>query len=234
MCGVCVCCVCVCIVCFLFKIKNRNIMIIQLIFNLLLCNIKVHSSSSALQIFVSFVLFNYSSPSFPFLCLLFPIIYYLIQVFSHVIFPSLSWPSFRSCCLWCPFINIFNYSVIRHSFNMSHPIQSLLLMCLTIFSYLISFFSSSFVFCLHSPFVFCVEPKILFNIFFSITNNFCLIFSFNNHLSDPYSTTGLINVWYSLSLVFLLICTLISQITSNFTPQVSERVTYKIFSVFKS
>ena len=41
----------------------------------------------------------------------------------------------------------------------------LLLMCLTIFSWLIRFSNSSFVFCLHSPFVFCVGPK-----FFSITS----------------------------------------------------------------
>ena len=84
------------------------------------------SSSSALQLFVSFGLLNYSFPWFPFLCLLFPIIYsHLPQIVSHVIIPSLSWPSFRSCCVWFSFINAFNYSFIRHSFNMSHPTQSL-------------------------------------------------------------------------------------------------------------
>ena len=46
------------------------------------------SSSSALQLFVSFGLLNYSSPWFPFLCLLFPIIYsHLPQIVSHVIIP---------------------------------------------------------------------------------------------------------------------------------------------------
>ena len=47
------------------------------------------SSSSALQLCVSFGLLNYSSPWFPFLCLLFPIIYsHLPQIVSHVIIPS--------------------------------------------------------------------------------------------------------------------------------------------------
>ena len=47
------------------------------------------SSSSALQLFVSFGLLSYSSPWFPFLCLLFPIIYsHLPQIVSHVIIPS--------------------------------------------------------------------------------------------------------------------------------------------------
>jgi len=47
------------------------------------------SSSSALQLFVNFGLLNYSSPWFPFLCLMFPIIYsHLPQIISHVIIPS--------------------------------------------------------------------------------------------------------------------------------------------------
>ena len=80
-------------------------------------------------------------------------------------------------------------------------------MCLTIFSWLISFSSSSFVcfFCLHSPFVFCVGSKILLNNLLSNTNNFCLMFSVNTQHSDPYTATGLITVRYSLSLVFLII-----------------------------
>ena len=81
----------------------------------------------------------------------------------------------------------------------------LLLMCLTIFSWLISFSNTSFVFCLHSPFVFCVGPKIILNDLLSNTNNFCLMFSVNTQHSDPYTTIGLITVWYSLSLVFLVI-----------------------------
>jgi len=49
----------------------------------------VSSSSSALQLFVSFGLLNYSSPWFPFLCLLFPIIYsHLPQIVPHVIISS--------------------------------------------------------------------------------------------------------------------------------------------------
>ena len=81
----------------------------------------------------------------------------------------------------------------------------LLLMCLTIFSWLIRFSSSSFVFCLHSPFVFCVGPKILLNNLLLNTNNFRLMFPVNTQHSDPYTTTGLITVWYNLSLVFLVI-----------------------------
>ena len=65
----------------------------------------------------------------------------------------------------------------------------LLLMCLTIFSWLIRFSNSSFVFCLHSIFVFCVGAKILLNNLLSNINNFCLIFYVNTQHSDPYTTT---------------------------------------------
>ena len=68
----------------------------------------------------------------------------------------------------------------------------LLLMCLTIFSWLIRFSNYSSVFCLHSPFVFCVGPKILLSNLLSNTNNFCLMFSVNTQHSDSYTTTGLI------------------------------------------
>ena len=78
-------------------------------------------------------------------------------------------------------------------------------MCFTIFSWLIRFSSSSFVFCLHSPFVFCVGPKILLSNLLSNTNNFCLMFSVNTQHLDPYTAAGLITVWYSLSSVFLVI-----------------------------
>ena len=47
------------------------------------------SSSSDLQLFVSFGLLNYFSPWFSFLCLLFSIIYsHLPQIVSHIIIPS--------------------------------------------------------------------------------------------------------------------------------------------------
>ena len=59
--------------------------------------------------------------------------------------------------------------------------------------------------CSLSPFVFCVGPKILLNNLISNTNNFCLMFSVNTQHSDLYTATGLITVWYSLSLVFLVI-----------------------------
>ena len=142
---------------------------------------------------MSFGLLNYSSPWFPFLCLLFPIIYFhLPQIFSHFIIPSLSWPSFGSCCVWFPFINSFNSSFIRHSFNISHPSQSL--------TFNVPYYIS--------PFGFCAGPKILLNNLLSNTNNFCVVFPVNTQHLDPYNTTGLITVWYSLSLVFLLICLL--------------------------
>ena len=105
--------------------------------------------------------------------------------------------------MWFPFINAFNYSFIRHSFNMSHPTQSLsfnvpyyIFMVNQVFQLLICFLSS---------FVFCVGPKILLNNLLSNTNNFCLMFSVNTQRSYPYTATGLITVWYSLSLVFLVI-----------------------------
>jgi len=74
---------------------------------------------------------------------------------------------------------------------------------LTIFSLLIVFSSSSFVLSLHSPFAFCVGPNILFNIFLSNTNNFCLMFSVKTQHSDPYTATGLMRALYNFILVFL-------------------------------
>ena len=65
-----------------FQAPTRRVLLSRL-------NKRTSSSSSALQLFVSFGLLNYSSPWFPFLFLLFPIIYsYLPQIVSHVIIPS--------------------------------------------------------------------------------------------------------------------------------------------------
>jgi hypothetical protein len=48
-----------------------------------------------------------------------------------------------------------------------NQLNLLLLMCLTIFSYLIAISSSSFVLSLHCPFAFCVGPIILLSILLS-------------------------------------------------------------------
>ena len=89
---------------------------------------------------------------------------------------------------------------------MSHPTQSL---TFNVPYYTLFMVNQAFqllvFFCLHSPFVFCVGSKILLNNLLSNTNNFCSMFSVNTQHSDPYTSTGLITVWYSLSLVFLLI-----------------------------
>jgi len=55
---------------------------------------------SALQLFVSFGLLNYFFPLFPLLRRLFPIIHSrLPQVIPHIVLPSYSWSSLRSCCI---------------------------------------------------------------------------------------------------------------------------------------
>jgi len=55
--------------------------------------------------FVSFGLLDYFFPFLPLLCHLFPVIHsHLPQVIPHVVVPSYSWPSLRSCCIWFPFV----------------------------------------------------------------------------------------------------------------------------------
>ena len=121
------------------------------------------SSSSALQLFVSFSLLNYSSPLFPLLRPLFPIAHsHLPQIIPHIVFPSYSWPSLRSCCIRFPFVYGLRHSFVGHSFYMPQPAQSFVFyIYLTIFSLLIASSNSSFVLSLHSPFAFCVGPNIL-------------------------------------------------------------------------
>jgi len=84
-----------------------------------------------------------------------------------------------------------------------NQLNLLLLICLTIFSYLITFSSSSFVLSLHCPSVFCVGPNIVLNILLSNTNNFCLIFSIKTQHLVPYTTTDLIKALYNFILDFL-------------------------------
>ena len=90
-----------------------NLPTIGVCFNTLcfLCVIKLpssssSSSSSALQLFMSFGLLNYFFPFVPLLRRLFPIIHsHLPQVIPHVVLPSYSWPSLRSCCIRFPFVH---------------------------------------------------------------------------------------------------------------------------------
>jgi hypothetical protein len=104
------------------------------------------SSSSALQLFMSFGLLNYFFPLFPLLRPLFPVLHsHLSQVISRVVFPSLSWPSFRSCCVQFPFIYSLGHSFVWHSFYMSQPAQpfafnvSYYIFCLSVFQFHICF-----------------------------------------------------------------------------------------------
>ena len=83
------------------------------------------SSSSAIQLFVSFGLLNYFFPLFPLLRPLFPVGHpHLPQVIPHIVFPSYSWPSLRSCCVRFPFVYGLGHSFIGHSFYMPQPAQS--------------------------------------------------------------------------------------------------------------
>jgi len=84
------------------------------------------SSSSAVQLFVSFGLLNYFFPLLPLLRPLFPIVHshLLPQIIPHIVFPSYSWHSLRSCCIRFPFVYGLSHSFISHSFYMPQPAQS--------------------------------------------------------------------------------------------------------------
>ena len=81
---------------------------------------------SALQFFVSFGLLNYFFPLLPLLRPLFPIGHpHLPQVIPHIVLPSCSWSSLRSCCIRFPFVYGLGRSFIGHSFtNQHYPIQN--------------------------------------------------------------------------------------------------------------
>ena len=79
---------------------------------------------SALQLFVSFGLLNYSFPLLPLLCSLFPIDHsHLPQIIPHIVFPSCSWSYLRSFCIRYPFVYGLGHSFISHSFYMPQPAQ---------------------------------------------------------------------------------------------------------------
>ena len=60
---------------------------------------------STLQLSVSFGLLNYFFPFLPLLRPLFPIGHpHLPQVIPHIVLPSYSWSSLRSCCIRFPFV----------------------------------------------------------------------------------------------------------------------------------
>jgi len=126
---------------------------------------------------MSFGLLNYFFPLLPLLCPLFPIGHsHLPQIIPHIVFPSYSWSSLRSCCVRFPFVYGLGHTLSLVILSTCpNQLRCLYFMYLTIFSLLIAFSSSSFVLSLHSSFAFCVGPNILLSIFLSNTNNVCLM-----------------------------------------------------------
>ena len=116
---------------------------------------KCSSSSSALQLFVSFGLLNYSFPFLPLLRRLFPIIHsHLPQVIPHIVLPSYSWHSLRSCCIWFPFVYGLGHSFIGHSFYMPQLAQSFVFY-ISYYIFLINCFFQFFI-CFESPLSVCL------------------------------------------------------------------------------
>ena len=133
----------------------------------------MHLLLSALQLFVSFGLLNYSFPLLPLLCPLFPI--------GHPIFLKSFLTSSSHLTLGLPFsLVVYGFHLYTVSATLSLVILStcpnqlnlLYFMYLIIFSLLIAFSSSSPVLSLHLPFAFCVGPNILLNIFLSASSWF--------------------------------------------------------------
>jgi hypothetical protein len=104
---------------------------------------------------VSFGLLNYFFPFLPLLRRLFPIIHpHLPQIIPHIVLPSYSWPSLRSCCIRFPFVYGLGHSFISHSFYMPQPAQSFVFYI----SYYIFFINCFFQFfiCFESPLSVCI------------------------------------------------------------------------------
>ena len=147
------------------------------------------SSSSALQLFMSFGLLNYFFPFLPFLRRLFPIIHsHLPQVIPHVVLPSYSWPSLWSCWIRFPFVYGLGHTFVGHSSICPNQPSRLYFIYLTIFSLLIASCNSSFVLSLHSPFAFCVGP-----------------------CASSGGQIVLYSIWYHYTLYVAVRCTVLSQ-----------------------
>ena len=114
---------------------------------------------------MSFGLFNYFFPLLHLLRPLFPIGHpHLPQIIPHIVFPSYSWPSLRSCCIRFPFVHGLGHSFIGHSFYMPQPAQSFVFY-VSYYIFVINCFFQFFI-CFESPlsiFAFCVGPNILLN-----------------------------------------------------------------------
>ena len=81
-------------------------------------NILLHP---ALQLFVSSGLLNHSFPLLPLLRPLYPIAHsHLPQIIPHIVFPSYSWPSLRSCCIRFPFVYGLGHSFISQKLNIQN------------------------------------------------------------------------------------------------------------------
>ena len=109
------------------------------------------SSSSALQLFVSFGLLNYFFPFLPLLRPLFPIGH---PHLPHIFLPSYSWPSLQSCCIRFPFVYGLGHSFIGHSFYMPQPAQSFVFY-ISYYIFVINCFSQFFN-CFESPLSVCL------------------------------------------------------------------------------
>ena len=110
---------------------------------------------SAVQPFVSFGLLNYFFPLFPLLSPLFPFGHpHLPQTIPHIVFPTYSWPSLRSCCIRFPFVYGLNHSFISHSFYMPQPAQSYVFY-VSYYIFIINCFFQFFI-CFESPLSVCL------------------------------------------------------------------------------
>ena len=108
------------------------------------------SSSSALQLFVSFGLLNYFFPFLSLLRRLFPIIHsHLPQVIPHIVLPPYFWPSRRSCCVRFPFVYCLGHSFVGHSFYIPQPAQTFVFY-VSYYIFVINCFFQFFI-CFESP-----------------------------------------------------------------------------------
>jgi len=110
---------------------------------------------SALQLFVCFGLLNYFFPLLPLLRPLFPIAHsHLPQIIPHIVLPSNSWPSLRSCCIRFPFVHGLSHSFVGHSFYMPQPAQSFVFY-VSYYIFIINCFFQFFI-CFESSFSICL------------------------------------------------------------------------------
>jgi len=79
---------------------------------------------------------------------------HLPQVIPHIVLPSYSWPSLRSCCIRFAFVYGLRHSFIGHSFYMPQPAQSFVFY-VSYYIFLINCFFQFFI-CFESPLSACL------------------------------------------------------------------------------